>query len=101
VLVRDVQTSARKYYVSNNDQNNTHNNQTARKSKIRSQNNTVVVTAGRSRAAQKHDDWSDKSILQESPSQGKIVQTNEIAVEYQDRKDGESVEYEMDHIPNV
>ncbi len=99
VIVRDVQTSARKYYVTNGE---TRQGTTAeRQSKMRSQTNTVIVTAQRSRVhGQKQDDSSDKSVtvLAGRPSPGQIMQINEVAVEYQDRKDAESIEYEMDYV---
>jgi hypothetical protein len=112
VLVREVSTSARrKYYISREGNSSvTGAGVSAKRTKMRSQTNTVVVTGGpRSRIDQalsgntkgSTDDWSDKSILEGRASPGKIVQTNEINVEYQDRKDGESVEYELDHLPPV
>lgn len=97
VLIRDAKTSYRRYYVSE------HNDNTAasKRSKMRSQNNTVVVTAGRrtNHCTTKGDDGSEKSILEGRASPGKIIRKNEIVVEYQDRKDGESVEYELSHMP--
>lgn len=100
VIVREVKSSARKYYVAGGE---TYPEGFTKQSRLRSQNNTVVVTAQRSRmASHKQDDWSDKSILDGNrPNPGKIVQTNEVAVEYQDRKDAESMEYEMDDMRRV
>ncbi|OIW28115.1 hypothetical protein CONLIGDRAFT_655703 [Coniochaeta ligniaria NRRL 30616] len=97
VLIRDVKTSYRNYYVSEQNDNNTAPN----RSRTRGQN-SVVVTAGRrshNPSTNKLDDGSEKSILDGRASPGKIVRRNEIVVEYQDRKDGESVEYELGHIP--
>ena len=99
VIVRDVQSTARKYYVTDGETRQGTN--TNRQSKMRSQNNTVIVTAQRSRIqSQKQDDWSDKSVteLAGKPIPGQIMQINEVAVEYQDRKDTESIEYEMDYV---
>jgi len=100
VLVRDVRTSRRQYYASKNA--NTTGGGTGSK-------NTVSVTAGRSRGPnsfQRMDDWSEKSILDDSsapsPKQshahGHIVQTREVALEYQDRRDGDMVEYQMENM---
>lgn len=97
VLIRDVKTSYRNYYVSEQNDNNT----ASRRSRVRGQN-SVVVTGGRrsnNRSSNKLDDGSEKSILEGENSPGKIVRRNEIVVEYQDRKDGESMEYEMAHLP--
>lgn len=94
VLVRDAKTSYRSYYVSEpNDNNNT----ALTGSRVRGQN-SVVVTGGRrdsNHAGNKLDDGSEKSILGGSTSPGKIIRKNEVVVEYQDRRDGESMEYEM------
>lgn len=97
VLIRDVKTSYRNYYVSEQNDNNT----ASKRSRVRGQN-SVVVTAGRRShitSTNKLDDGSEKSILEGRASPGKIVRRNEIVVEYQDRKDGESVEYELGHMP--
>ncbi|KAB5578193.1 hypothetical protein GE09DRAFT_953002 [Coniochaeta sp. 2T2.1] len=98
VLIRDVKTSYRNYYVSEQNDNQTG----TRRSRTRGQS-SVVVTAGRrnnSDSKNKLDDGSEKSILDGRASPGKIVRRNEIVVEYQDRKDGESVEYELGHMPS-
>jgi hypothetical protein len=101
VIIRDVKTTARKYYPTNGD-TQAYLNSAGKQSKLRSQTNTVMITAQRSRAdGQQPDDWSDKSILARRPSAGKIMQTSEVAVEYQDRKDTESVEYEMEYVRPV
>ncbi|RKU41325.1 hypothetical protein DL546_004840 [Coniochaeta pulveracea] len=94
VLIRDAKTSYRNYYVSE------HNDNPGAVSN-RSKNNTVIVTAGRRthHGTLKRDDDSEKSILDGEPSPGKILRRNEIVVEYQDRKDGESIEYELSHMP--
>lgn len=98
VLIRDVRTTYRNYYVSEQNDNLT----ATRRSRTRGQN-SVVVTAGRrnnSDSTNKLDDGSEKSILEGRASPGKIVRRNEISIEYQDRKDGESVEYELGHLPS-
>lgn len=94
VLIRDAKTSYRNYYVSE------HNDNTGAVSK-RSKSNTVIVTAGRrtQNGTVKQDDDSEKSILEGKASPGKILRRNEIVVEYQDRKEGENMEYEMSHMP--
>lgn len=96
VLIRDVKTSYRNYYVSEQNDNDT----ASKRSRIRGQNSVVVTAGHRSHnpSANKLDDGSDKSILDGRASPGKIVRRNEIVVEYQDRKDGESVEYELGHM---
>jgi hypothetical protein len=98
VLIRDVKTSYRNYYVSEYNDNHT----ASKRSRVRGQN-SVVVTGGRrthTTSSNKLDDGSEKSILEGRTSPGKIVRRNEIVVEYQDRKDGESVEYELGHMPS-
>lgn len=64
--------------------------------------NTITITAGSRRGINSHrqDDQSDKSILEESPSanDGKIVQTNEVIVQYHHRRDTSSEEYELGRI---
>lgn len=98
VLIRDVKTSYRKYYVSEHNDNTS----SARKSRVRGPNHSVVVTAGRrsnNASGSKLDDGSEKSILDGKTSSGKIVRRNEVVIEFQDRKDGESVEYELGHMP--
>lgn len=103
VLVRDAKTSARKYYVSQGA-TDTYAQDYTRRSRLLSHNNTVVVTARgsqRTSPGQKQDDWSDKSILDGNTTPGRILQTNMVAVEFQDRKDGDSAEYEMDRMPPV
>jgi hypothetical protein len=98
VLIRDVKTSYRNYYVSEHNDNGT----ASKRSRARGQN-SVIVTAGRSRStnlsSNKLDDGSEKSILEGRASPGKIIRRHEVVVEYQDRKDGESVEYELGHMP--
>jgi hypothetical protein len=97
VLIRDAKTSYRSYYVSEHNDNNT----SSKRIRTRGQN-SVVVTGGRrsdNSSNNKLDDGSEKSILEGRASPGKIVRKNEIVVEYQDRRDGESVEYEMGHMP--
>lgn len=101
VLIRDVKTSYRNYYVSEQNDNNT---AASRPSRTTRGQNSVVVTGGRRSNnnpwSNKLDDGSEKSILDGRTSPGKIIRRNEIVVEYQDRKDGESVEYEMGHMPS-
>ena len=81
VFVRDVQTSARKYYLNTDGESQT--NQGSKKSK---RNITAVASTQHSRSTGRKgdDDSSDKSILDGFSSHGKhIMQTNEIAVEYE------------------
>src|SRR3569833_2847478 len=96
VLIREVKTSARRYYVSNG------NTATGLRSNGRTLNNTIVISGGavQTQNSQKQDDQSDKSILggADASRNGRIVRTNEINVEYRTRRDGDSDEYERDHV---
>jgi len=95
VLVREVRSTARRYYVSK--EGGTGSN---------TQHNTVVISGGNLTSSRHHshvpskvqDDSSDKSILSDGPysknANGRIVRTNEINVAYQSRKDADS-DYEM------
>ena len=97
VLVREVSTSAKKYYFSNSDSQGA---ASALRSKNRTQKSTLSVTATRISQSPKQDDSSERSILDgQVDRSGKIMRTSEIAVEYQARKEGDSLEYEMDHVP--
>jgi hypothetical protein len=65
--------------------------------------NTVTITTGPHRKRDSHtrDNQSDKSILDEaaSPSnERKIVQTNEVIVQYCHRRDTSSDEFELNRI---
>lgn len=70
--------------------------------KTRTGRSTAVITADRSRfeqnntsdMSQKHDDRSDWHIVP-GAGDGKIMQTREVAVEYEDRGDEESLACEM------
>ncbi len=72
------------------------------RSMARTHQNTIIISAGRpsdhSQASQKQDNQSEKSILREMPTNGKILQTSEIAVEYHSRSDVNSDEFEMQHV---
>lgn len=98
VLIRDRKASYRGYYVSQHNDNTA-----ASRSKLKSNNgnNTVTVTGGRrtNNRTTKDDDASEKSILEGRASPGKIIRKNEIVVEYEDRKEADSEEYEMSHMP--
>jgi hypothetical protein len=92
VFARDIKTTTRRYYATGAE--------TYGPGTKRTRNNTVVVTATRSRAGrEKQDDWSDKSILDnQNNSAGKIMHTSEVVVDYRTRKSDEK-DYEMHHLP--
>jgi len=93
VFARDIKTTTMRYYATGADTRG------YGEGTKRTRNNTVVVTATRSRAGrEKQDDWSDKSILDNQKSPGRIMQTNEIEVEYRTRASDEK-DYEMRHLP--
>lgn len=88
VFVREAHTSAKKYYVS--AEGGTYADQRSKKSGrggVQSRDNTTLVASTQhSRSARRNgdDDLSDKSILGGLSHDGKhIVQTNEVAVEYE------------------
>lgn len=102
VFVRDVKTSAQRYYLSNpNRTGNVHTS--AHHSKARENNtNTITITAGR-----RGDDESSSETFKEEDErgltreQGKIMQTKEVAVEYGDGEGGRDqwgYEHEMDDL---
>ncbi|GKT44345.1 uncharacterized protein ColSpa_04526 [Colletotrichum spaethianum] len=108
VLIRDVATSARKYYGSSGTRTN--------KSRFSPgsslpRSNTVTVTSAPQKGSIRRkwdrlaDDQSDKSILGAEPELefGKIVRTNEIVVEYDTRSEteGRNGAYEMHQMGRV
>ena len=104
VLVREVRSTARRYYVSKEA---TSSGSGLRSKAGRTQNNTVVISSGKPSSAVHHmhnpnklqDDRSDKSILNDggyaTAGNGRIVRINEVNVAYQSRKDTDSDEYEL------
>lgn len=98
VLIRDVKTSYRNYYVSEHNDNTT----ASKHAKSRGQNSVVVTGGCRSMnpSTNQLDDGSEKSILEGSASPGKIIRRNEVVVEYQDRKEGDDIEYELGRMPS-
>ncbi len=100
VLVRDVGTTAKKYYLSNTA-GQTDATLTGQRSKLRGEENTVVASswsASRTLNASRVDHVGEKSFLDVPGGTGQIMRTKEIAVEYQDHKDGSSGEYEMHNV---
>lgn len=89
VLVRHVQSSARKYYRTGEGYSN-------RSKAHGSRSHTVVISTRQQDKSQ--DDQSDTTIL--NPANGRVMMTNEIAVSYQYKKDGDSsvAGYEMDRV---
>ena len=104
VLVREVRSTARRYYVSK--EGGTGSSGLRSRTGRNTQHNTVVISGGNLTSSRHHshvpskvqDDSSDKSILSDGPysknANGRIVRTNEINVAYQSRKDADS-DYEM------
>ncbi|EON97869.1 putative integral membrane protein [Phaeoacremonium minimum UCRPA7] len=95
VLIRDAKTTARRYYIANDegDENGLK----------RSNTNTVVVSAqhnSRQESGGKRDDGSDRSILENSTDSWGIMRTKEIAVEFQDRGSEGAPHFEMAHVRN-
>ncbi len=90
VLVREVKSSARRYYASRD-------NPTALRSHGRTHANTVTISSRAAPRSQKMDDQSDRSILDETPRPGHILQTSEVAIEYR-KYDGNDDMYEMDPV---
>ncbi|KAF9878152.1 hypothetical protein CkaCkLH20_04190 [Colletotrichum karsti] len=105
VLVRDVASTARKYYGGSSG---------TRTQKSRglgpTRTNTVTVTTSTRKGSVKRkdklaDDRSDRSILgeEEELEFGKIVRTNEVVVQYDTRSDyeGHNGSYEMDQMDRM
>ena len=95
VLFRQIKASTQRHYGSSVER-------TATKTR---RGNTVVVTAHQSRKATQlghGDDGSDTSILEQSPRSAafgnKIMQTQEIAVEFRPRSEEERSAYEMEPV---
>ncbi|TDZ24740.1 hypothetical protein Cob_v002411 [Colletotrichum orbiculare MAFF 240422] len=114
VLVRDVASTARKYYGNSagtrTGGNQAGGNQTGGNRLGITRSNTVTVTTTTRKGSVKKkdklaDDRSDRSILgdDEEPEFGKIVRTNEIVVEYDTRSDygGHNASYEMEQMDRM
>ncbi|EXF72978.1 hypothetical protein CFIO01_04684 [Colletotrichum fioriniae PJ7] len=107
VLIRDVASTARKYYGNSATRTNG-----SRFGGGLTRTNTVTVTTSTTRKGSIRrkwdklaDDRSDKSILgvEPEPGFGKIVRTNEIVVQYDTRSDveGHNGSYEMDQMDRM
>ena len=95
VFVRDVKTSAQRYYLSDPTRSGAHT--ATHHSRVRDNVNTVTtITGGRRRddSSSSTRDEDETGLTRES---GRIMQTKEIAIEYQDHKDGWD-EHEMDYM---
>lgn len=93
VFVRDVKTSAARYYLSNS---RTNPHTTTHQSKVRDNINTITITAG----AERRDDESasqDDDERRLTRDNGKIMQTKEVAIEYQDNRSWTD-EHELDDL---
>lgn len=90
VLVKEVKSSARRYYVSTEDH-------TTNRSGYRNQH-TITISAGRNSRHQRirsQDAQSDKSILDDKPG---IVRTKEVAVEYHKREERRDEDIELGRV---
>jgi hypothetical protein len=114
VLVKTVRSTGR-YYAADESQRDNPTGQSKSRQHSRpttlvpgdTQSNTVTVTSRRLRDAPERrfvgDDDSDKSILADErlPVPGRILQTSEVVVDYNDRKDKGSASsegYELDRL---
>jgi len=92
VLIRDVKTSAGRYYLSNGRTGAGHS--THHQSKNRDNSNTITITGGRKdNGYYKAED--ERELTRES--NGKIMQTKEVAIEYQSA-DNWTEEHELDDL---
>ncbi|MBE3046686.1 hypothetical protein IMZ48_29975, partial [Candidatus Bathyarchaeota archaeon] len=59
--------------------------------------NTITITAGGKRGDSSSSHWEDdeRGLTRDS---GRIMQTKEVAVEYQDQRDAWGDQHEMDHM---
>ncbi|SPO06445.1 uncharacterized protein DNG_09135 [Cephalotrichum gorgonifer] len=99
VFVRDVKTSAAKYYLSN-ENHSTHGRTQTHQSKVRDTINTVTITGGRGRGDEFLPlDDDDESRLTRGD---KIMQTKEVAIAYEDGgdswSDGRNEGHEMNEL---
>ena len=108
VLIREARTTARRYYMSKEGASS---GSGQRSRTARTQRNTVVVSSGSLSASRHqpqhdlsrlHDDRSDKGILSDGTyvknNNGRIVRTDEVSVAYQNRKDTDSDDFELQPI---
>lgn len=95
VFIREVKTSAQRYYLSNPNRSGVHTSNSPHVSKVRDTVNTITITGGKRRGADSSSssskDEDERGLTRES---GKIMQTREVAVEYQDQRDWDM--HEMD-----
>lgn len=86
VLIRDVKTSYRRYYVSGGAESGT---ASARRPKARSSTQENA----------RQDDASERSILGGGSSHGKTAAGGEVVIEFQDWRDVESLESKLGRRP--
>ncbi len=107
VLIRDVKTSAVRYYASGDDSMAMRSKGGQHTTNTTLSTTAVVISSGPPRISLgvQTDEGSDKSILGDLSSMtmptsadGKILQTTDIAVEYHDRNGAKSSEFEMDRV---
>jgi hypothetical protein len=100
VLIRDVHSTARRYYVSRGSGKDSRltTDKSATGGSLyggRSRATATVASMNGPTAPRSPDNWSDKSILESAAPTGRIKQTHEIKVEYGVDKYDLSSEYEM------
>ena len=93
VFVRDFTTSAERYYFSNSGRTGIHTG-THRRT-IHSNMNTVTITAGRGNQedSSSHGDDDEQGLTKDSSA--RIMQTKEVAIEFQDSRDEWAEEHEL------
>lgn len=90
VFIREVKTTAQRYYLSNPTRSGVHTS--THQSKVRDNVNTITITAG-GRADSSSSNWEEdeRGLTRDS---GRIMQTREVAVEYQEQwADQHEMEY--------
>lgn len=97
VLIREVKTSAQRYYLSNSAGNRSGvHGSAAHQSRARDNANTITISAGKWRgesSSSSQQDEDERGLTRES---GKIMQTREVAIEYQEQRGWE--DHEMDEM---
>ena len=97
VFVRDLRSSAERYYFSGQGPSAFHtgtHRHTVRT--VRDNLNTITITAGRQDDSSSHGDEDERELTKDS--NGRIMQTKEVAIEYQSNRDVWADEQEMDDL---
>ncbi|KAF6798759.1 integral membrane protein [Colletotrichum musicola] len=100
VLIREVRSSGRRYYISGGPRpEDAFSSSTLQPRAARKEPARTIVTVSGGRTPKTPDNWSDRSILDDTHSPGHIVQTREVAVEFEARRDSDSM-FEMHQLGN-